>query len=711
MTAGAGAVAASCATGERPAPTDGGVIGFDARPFDGRVVCTADSECGDRIACTVDHCRAGACAHDPCTDCCAAGLACVPDFGCRTAPTPCTMDSECNDAIRCTLDRCRDATVCEHNPQPELCGMGEICLPAVGCIPEPPTMCTTAADCERGAACVGEWSCQAEFGCQFVSARDCNDADDCTVDSCVEERGGCVHDLRDVDGDTYADRACTGGDDCDDANPAIHPGAAELCNGADDNCDGMIDEGCCSAGPCTTTCDTMGTRGCNPDGSPGACVAPPEACNGADDDCDGMIDDGLGCALGSAAMACTTTCGSTGTRACLPGCTLDSCVPPTEACNGTDDDCDGSADDGFACVRGATTSCTTTCGSTGTDTCAADCTAGACTAPAETCNGTDDDCDGMTDEGFACAVGTSASCTTTCGSSGSRACLPGCTLDTCAPPAETCNGVDDNCNGACDDTFTCCRGGTAPCSTMGYFSGSAVCRTDCSGYDLSTCTNCGNGTRNPGEACDGADLGGAMCTSIGMGFGSGTLRCAAGCMFDTSMCSRCGNGFIDAGEQCDGSNFGGATCTSIGGGFTGGTLRCNASCMRDTSMCTVWNPTGTYTNSPRPMFACTWMGFPAVSFNIASFGFIDDGVTLRVTGARCGGAGAAMTGPTARNPSRSFDVTCTYTGTCDEIYRLVGMFTSDNVWTGTFYASYTGDCDTCDDPPQPRTWSVMGTRP
>ena len=34
-------------------------------------------------------------------------------------------------------------------------------------------------------------------------------------------------------------------DDCDDGNPAVHPGATEVCgNGVDDNCNGQIDEGC-----------------------------------------------------------------------------------------------------------------------------------------------------------------------------------------------------------------------------------------------------------------------------------------------------------------------------------------------------------------------------------------------------------------------------------------------------------------------------------
>lgn len=47
----------------------------------------------------------------------------------------------------------------------------------------------------------------------------------------------------DADADGHV-AARAGGDDCDDAAPAVHPGAAEACNLVDDDCDGVADEGC-----------------------------------------------------------------------------------------------------------------------------------------------------------------------------------------------------------------------------------------------------------------------------------------------------------------------------------------------------------------------------------------------------------------------------------------------------------------------------------
>jgi len=73
---------------------------------------------------------------------------------------------------------------------------------------------------------------------------------------------------------------------------------------------------------------------------------------------------------------------------------------------------------------------------------------------------------------------------------------------------------------------------------------------------------CGDDQCDSGEACDGADLAGQTC--ITLGFDGGTLSCDSNCKLDPSACTECGNGVIEAGEQCEGSGldaeFGGRRC-------------------------------------------------------------------------------------------------------------------------------------------------------
>ncbi len=127
------------------------------------------------------------------------------------------------------------------------------------------------------------------------------------------------------------------------------------------------------------------------------------------------------------------------------------------------------------------------------------------------------------------------------------------------------------------------------CITRGFIGGTIACTSSCM-LDTSACVaaGCENGTLEPGEECEGANLGGQTCTSIGAGFAGGTLACdAPTCEFDTSGCTLpvCENGALEPGEQCEGTNLGGATCTSIGG-FVGGTLACDQpNCTYDTSAC------------------------------------------------------------------------------------------------------------------------------
>jgi len=295
---------------------------------------------------------------------------------------------------------------------------------------------------------------------------------------------------RDLDGLAGCEYACT------------FVSADESCNGADDDCDGTVDEGfACAAGvttACTTTCGSAGTGPCTlacvpPAGA--ACAPPAESCNGLDDDCDGAADDGFACALGTS-ETCTTGSGAPGRRNCVSGCTWGVCSATGEACNGVDDDGDGLCDEDFDCCRGATGVCTTSCGTTGTRACSSACGWSACAPPAESCNGLDDDCDGLRDEGFECVMGQSGTCTTGCGTTGSRTCSAACAWGPCAPPAETCNGRDDDCDTSCDDGFGCCMGSTRACTTGCGTTGTQTCLSG-------TCA--WGPCAPPAETCNAAD--------------------------------------------------------------------------------------------------------------------------------------------------------------------------------------------------------------
>lgn len=89
-------------------------------------------------------------------------------------------------------------------------------------------------------------------------------------------------------------------DDCDDTDELAYPGAAELCNERDDNCDGDEDEGliiACGIGICQRTAESCFASECIPG------IPEVEQCNGLDDDCDVYVDEGgAGCPVG---QSCT----------------------------------------------------------------------------------------------------------------------------------------------------------------------------------------------------------------------------------------------------------------------------------------------------------------------------------------------------------------------------------------------------------------------
>ncbi len=136
-------------------------------------------------------------------------------------------------------------------------------------------------------------------------------------------------------------------------------------------------------------------------------------------------------------------------------------------------------------------------------------------------------------------------------------------------------GTEEQCDG--EDL------GGFDCQSLGLGNGGQLaCSDDCV-FVTDDCSLCGNGSIDPGEQCDGMDLQGFDCESLGLG--RGVLVCAGNCTFATRGCVLgCGDGVISPGEQCDGMDLQGFTCQSLG--LSGGMLACDpTTCTFDTSMC------------------------------------------------------------------------------------------------------------------------------
>ncbi len=267
---------------------------------------------------------------------------------------------------------------------------------------------------------------------------------------------------------------------------------AESCDGFDNDCDLATDEnnpgggGACNTG-LVGVCQA-GTQQC----SAGAlsCVqniaVSAETCDGLDNDCDTGVDEGNPGGGGACNTGMPGACGP-GTSQCQGGAL--SCVQnvaaSAEVCDATDNDCDGTNNEGNpGAGQGCVTGLAGVCGP-GTTACVG--TTLVCNqnvgASGEVCDGLDNDCDTGTDEGNpggggACFTGQSGPCSI--GVNNCTGGAVGCT-QTVFPSADTCfDGVDQDCNGTVDDG--CCAhnectsgvallNGCTPCV-------SAVCAAD-----------------------------------------------------------------------------------------------------------------------------------------------------------------------------------------------------------------------------------------
>lgn len=331
--------------------------------------------------------------------------------------------------------------------------------------------------------------------------------------------------FRDYDGDGFGDagqsqNACTApagyvadATDCDDLSSTTAPGRAERCDGADNDCDGSVDEGLPTtrwyldadtdgyggATTSTTDCNTSPPSGysassndCD-DADASLNPAATELCDGVDQDCDGQVDDaavdgtlyypdqdgdgygsrggsGLYCSLPASYAAVTGDCDDRSATV-YPG--------ATERCNSTDDDCDGLTDESAADaslwyrdrdgdgVGGSLSSLSCTAPS-GYVQASGDCNDGDTTilpGAAEYCNLIDDDCNGSTDDApvdgsywfadsDADGYGDLSTAATACNRPTGRVADATDCDDSNAqisPSAlEICNSLDDDCDGSVD---------------------------------------------------------------------------------------------------------------------------------------------------------------------------------------------------------------------------------------------------------------------
>ena len=378
--------------------------------------------------------------------------------------------------------------------------------------------------------------------------------------------------------------------------------SAEVCDGLDNNCDGSTDNGltppqqACTVG--VGACQRTGVqyKTCNGASGWSAAYGPCsvvagspslEICNGIDDNCDGTVDDNWqvyptrnlnanqqGVCAGSKQQCSGGSWSNWYNVANIPNYVAVETSPAN--CDGLDNDCDGTIDEGCPCANGAQQN--TTCGvgacqRTITQTCNAGAWGPVCTplAPGiETCNGIDDNCDGTVDDNWQLyptrplntnQVGVCLGSKKQCSTGAWFDWYNSANIPTYEPVEVSYDSLDNDCDGLVDEGLFCANG-----NKQNVTCGVGICQRTIT-------QTCVAGAWNPlcvagspsSETCNNLDddCNGIIDNGFDCAFGTGTAGCVApyggvctfcnitSCMNASIVGPYCNDGIINGAEQCD----------------------------------------------------------------------------------------------------------------------------------------------------------------
>ncbi len=533
-------------TVEDTTPADvGGCPGGDG------CACTGNGDCGSG-ACLDTH-EGKKCAQK-CTDTCSAGYACK-DIG----------DGE--PLFYCVSTLISLCSPCKFHSECQVQGVGSLCLDygAEG------KFC--GSPCSADTDCPSDYTCADATDGAGATSKQCRrkaDAGTCGCSDWATTKGletECA--ATNEFGTCKATRKCgaSGLSACAAKTPA-----SEVCNQQDDDCDGATDNLAADLG-CTIKAylDEGSKVDCQSDND---CKTTGEGCNPSSNKCQTLIG----------ACPGTPTCTADGKLECKGAKT-----PSVETCNGEDDNCNGVKDEGFSftSAAGASLAIGAACGdgacAGGTVVCA-DASTAACStsnkSAKETCDGTDEDCngkvdDGSCDDGDACTIDACDSSSKSCSNKPGADCddKDPCTIDSCDKSKGEC--VHTGTTGSCDDGDDCTVGDECVVANDGKSS----CVAGKGAKDCDDANPCTDDSCDKATGCKHAPNSGQVECYNGAANTAGVGLCKKGKQFcqDGKMLDKCEGEVVPAkseacdskDDDCDGLTDEGCTPTNVAVTFAG----------------------------------------------------------------------------------------------------------------------------------------------